>query len=86
MKGVLVFKDGRRVEMRPGEVGGIRFHRSHRGPDGEYLETVFESEAELVDGCIVYVESETRDITKLMERAAEANRERTMAVVRKGLS
>lgn len=86
MKGWLVFKDGRRKELASKYVGCQRFHQPHRGPDGVYLETIFEADAHLEDGAILYRETETRDMTEAYARAAQENDRRTWDVIRRGIS
>jgi hypothetical protein len=71
--------------MDPKDVGCIKYHVPHKGPNGTTLLTVFEAEANEVDGCLMYLETETTDITDEMAEAARKNRARTMAVVKKGL-
>lgn len=85
MKGYLVFKDGRRREMDKQYVGCLRHHVPTKGPNGTILETVFEAEPEIVDGCVLYLEKETIDITERMAEARRQNEERRWAVIRKGL-
>jgi len=65
VKGWLVFKDGRREALAAKYVGCQRFHQPHRGPDGSFLETIFEaSPVRQEGGAILYLETETRDVTE----------------------
>lgn len=86
MKGFLVFKDGRREPLDSRYVGCQRFHQPHYGPNGSYLETIFEADAELEDGAVLYREVETNDKTETYARAVQENDRRTWDVIRRGLS
>lgn len=85
MKGVLVFKDGRRVPMDPKWVGSIR-HYVPSNVDGRELETVFVADAEVEDGdTIVYRETETNDVSEEYRVARIRIAENTARMLRKGL-
>lgn len=57
MKGYLLHKDGRRTEMPAGAVGCQRYYVRAESDGSETL-TVYEADAEVVDGCIVYRETD----------------------------
>jgi hypothetical protein len=82
LKAYLLHKDGRRVE-RVFE-GAQRIHVPKAHEDGTYTETIFEADPDIVDGCVVYREAETKDVTESMRRAEQENRERTWKYLRKG--
>lgn len=85
LKGVLVWKDGRREAMKAEHVGGDAFHFIRRDDDGHAIETVFHAD-EVEDGhVIVYREGETRNIDREMAEARKCNEENTMRVIRRGL-
>ena len=86
MKGVLLHKDGRRVDMDPRYFGGIRFHQITRGPAGEYLETIFVADNDLESpDTLVYRETETTDISDKMAEARRRNEQNTWDLIRRGL-
>lgn len=85
MKGILLFKDGREVPLDPQYVGSVRHHYTTRGPNGEYLDTVFVADEDDVKGVLRYREAETSDVTAEYMKARESIRRNTNRALRKGL-
>jgi hypothetical protein len=85
LKGVYVWKDGRREPVEERCVGGNTIHRP-RVEGGHHVETLFHADGDLEGGdTIVYREGETRNIDREMAEARRRNEENTWNVIRRGL-